>query len=304
MRPRAYVVACVAVLAALLLSASAQAVTNPQIPGLQVALRAHGFYPGPIDGIAGPMTAAGVRRFQRHARIAVDGVAGPITRGKLGALGRPLFGQRHLLAAGNVGWDVSVLEFFLKRRGFWPGRVDGHFSSRTRTAVMRYQRAHHLAVDGLVGPRTLATFGVRRAEPQPTHTTVRRTGRGVRGLLTYWARYYGISPSLVKALAWQESGFQQHIRSSIGAHGVMQVTRQTWSYVEMVLLGRKVEHGANGNIHVGVAYLRQLLHEFHYDVRLAIGAYNQGPGAVRAHGLYPKTRAFVANVLALRHRFS
>ena len=304
MRPRALLAACVAVPAALLLAAPAQAITNPQIPGLQVALKAHGFYPGAIDGIAGPMTASGVRRFQRHARIAVDGVAGPITRGKLGRLGRPLFGERRLIAPGFVGWDVSVLEFFLRRRGFWPGKVDGHFTRQTGIAVMRYQRKRHLLVDGLVGPQTLATFGVRRAIPQPTHTTTRHAGHGVRGLLAYWARYYGIRPSLVKALAWQESGFQQHVRSRVGARGVMQVTPQTWSYVEMVLLGRKIPHGVKGNIHVGVAYLRQLLHEFHHDVRLAVGAYNQGPASVRAHGLYPKTRHFVANVMALRHRFS
>jgi hypothetical protein len=249
------------------------------------------------------MTASGVRRFQRHVGIAVDGVAGPITRGKLGRLGRPLFGKRHLIVRGNVGWDVSVLEFFLRRRGFSPGRVDGQFTERTRRAVMRYQRHRHIGVDGLVGPQTLRTFGVHRAVPQPTHSTARRSGKGVRALLGYWARYYGLSPSLVKALAWQESGFQQHVRSSVGARGVMQVRRQTWSYVEMVLVGRKIRHGVDGNIHVGVAYLRQLLHEFHFNVRLAIGAYNQGPAGVRAHGLYPKTRKFVANVLALRRRF-
>jgi peptidoglycan hydrolase-like protein with peptidoglycan-binding domain len=303
MRPRA-LLACLVVVSALALPATAYAFTNPQIPGLQVALRAHGFYPGPIDGIAGPMTANGVRRFQRHVGIVIDAVAGPITRAKLGRLGRPLFGQRHLIVSGNVGWDVSVLEFFLKRRGYWPGRVDGHFTERTRRAVMRYQRSHHLAADGLVGPQTLASFGVRRAVPQPTHSTTRRSGKGVRALLTYWAHYYGLSTSLVKALAWQESGFQQHVRSSVGARGVMQVTPQTWSYVEMVLLGRNVRHGVDGNIHVGVAYLRQLLHEFHFNVRLAVGAYNQGPAAVRAHGLFPNTRKFVANVLALRRRFS
>src|SRR6185312_322408 len=231
MRSRA-LLACLAVVAALALPASARAVTNPQIPGLQVALKAHGFYSGPIDGIAGPMTANGVRQFQRRVGIVVDGVAGPITRGKLGRLGRPLFGKRHLLVSGYVGWDVSVLEFFLRRRGFWPGSVDGHFTERTKGAVMRYQRSRHLAVDGVVGPQTLASFGVRRAVPQPTHSTTRRSGKGVRALLTYWARYYGLSPSLVKALAWQESGFQQDVRSSVGARGVMQVRPQTWSYVE------------------------------------------------------------------------
>jgi hypothetical protein len=304
MRPKAFLVTSIAVPAALLFTDGAGAVTNPEVPGLQVALKSHGFYAGSIDGIAGPMTASGVRRFQRHSGIVVDGVAGPITRRKLGRLGRPLFGQRHLIALGSTGWDVSVLEFFLRRRGFRPGRVDGHFTSRTRRAVLRYQRKRHLLVDGLVGPQTLATFGVRRAVPKHTHTTVRHSGRRVHRLLTHWARYYRISPSLVKALAWQESGFQQNVRSSVGARGVMQILPQTWSYVEMVLVGRKIGHGVNGNIHVGVAYLRQLLREFNSNVWLAVGAYNQGPAGVRAHGLYPKTRAFVANVMALRHRFS
>jgi len=289
---------------ALVVPATAHAITNPQIPGLQVALRAHGYYRGPIDGIAGPMTASGVRGFQRHAGLVVDGVAGPLTRGRLGRLGRPLFGQRRLLMRGSVGWDVSVLEFFLRRRGFHPGHVDGKFTETTRQAVLRYQRRHRLGVDGLVGPQTLASFGVRGAVAQPTRSTVRGHAHSIRGLLSYWARYYGITTSLVKALAWQESGFQQDVRSKAGAEGVMQVTPQTWSYVEMVLLGRKVTHDANGNIHVGVAYLRQLLHEFDFDLRRALGGWYQGPWEVRAHGLYPQTRVFVRNVLALRRRFS
>ena len=59
MRPKA-LTACLAAAAALALPASAEAFTNPQVPGLQVALRAHGFYAGPIDGIPGPNTYAGL----------------------------------------------------------------------------------------------------------------------------------------------------------------------------------------------------------------------------------------------------
>src|SRR5437868_6741304 len=46
----------VPLLVAAALPAPAAAFTNPQIPGLQVALRAHGYDPGPIDGIVGPAT--------------------------------------------------------------------------------------------------------------------------------------------------------------------------------------------------------------------------------------------------------
>ena len=80
----------------------AGAVTNPQIPGLQVALRARGYYLGPIDGITGPRTAAGIRAFQRAAGLRADGLAGARTRARLGRLGRPLFGAR-TLARGRIG---------------------------------------------------------------------------------------------------------------------------------------------------------------------------------------------------------
>jgi peptidoglycan hydrolase-like protein with peptidoglycan-binding domain len=302
MRSRRFV-ACLAVLAAVVLPARAHAITNPQIPGLQVALMARGFYHGAVDGVAGPLTAQAVRQFQRRVGIAVDGVAGPITRSKLGRLGRPLFGRRHLLMRGSVGWDVACLEFLLRSKGFRPGRVDGRYTRSTVRAVRRYQRARHLLVDGIAGRQTLRTFGVvpvahRPAAPVCGHRT------SVRASLHFWARHYRIRPSLVKALAWMESGFQPHVRSGVGAWGVMQVTPGTWSYVEMFLIGHRVPRTMDGNVRVGVAYLHQLLHEFDFHANRALAAYNQGPRSVRTIGVYAETRAFVADVLALQRRFA
>jgi hypothetical protein len=295
--------ACFVVLSALLLPAPAHAITNPQIPGLQVALRAKGFYRGPIDGIAGPLTAGGVRRFQRSAGLAVDGVAGPLTRGKLGRLGRPLFGRRHLLTRGAVGWDVSVLEFFLRAKGFRPGRVDGQYTVKTVRAVRRYQRARHLLVDGIAGPQTLRAIGVRPVSHRPA-AAVPGHRHPVRASLRFWARHYHIRPSLVLALAWVESGFQPRIRSSAGAWGVMQVTPGTWSYVEMFLIGHHVPRTTGGNVHVGVSYLHELMHEFGFRKRRAVAAYNQGPWSVRTNGVYAVTRLFVGAVMAFQRRFS
>src|SRR5437867_13177699 len=103
-------VCVVALLFALLPPATASARVNPQIAGLQVALRAYGLYLGPIDGIAGSATVRGVRRFQRRVGLHVDGKAGTATRRAFGPLGRPLFGAR-TLRRGAFGWDVSVLQF-------------------------------------------------------------------------------------------------------------------------------------------------------------------------------------------------
>jgi hypothetical protein len=294
--------ACLVVLAALWLPARAHAITNPQIPGLQVALKARGLYHGAIDGIAGPLTAKAVRTFQRRAGLAVDGVAGPLTRGKLGRLGHPLFGRRHLIMRGAVGWDVACLEFFLRSKGFYPGRVDGNYRAATARAVRRYQRARHLVVDGIVGRQTLRSFGILSAS-RPPAAPVHGRRTSVRASLDFWARHYRLQPSLVKALAWMESGFQRNVRSGAGAKGVMQVTPGTWSYVEMFLIGHRVPHTMDGNVRVGVAYFQELMREFHHRPRRALAAYNQGPWSVRMHGVYPETRAFVADVIALQRRF-
>ena len=99
-----------------------------------------------------------------------------------------------------------------------------------------------------------------------------------------------------------ESGYNNNLVSSAGATGVMQLLPQTWDYVETSLVGRPVPHTVDGNVRVGVAYLRQLLSEFQGDKRLALGAWYQGPAAVRTRGLYAETRWFVAAVFALEQR--
>ena len=53
---------------------------NPQVAGLQVALRAQGLYRGPIDAISGPETVAAVRAFQQSQGLRVTGLADARTR--------------------------------------------------------------------------------------------------------------------------------------------------------------------------------------------------------------------------------
>jgi LysM repeat protein len=151
-------------------SANASGGINPQIAGLQVALRAWGYYNGPVDGIAGPLTAGGLHAFQRVHGLPT-GVADVRTRAKLGPLGHPLFGSRQL-KRGDFGWDVSVLQFVLQRTGLYRGALDGYLDASTAKALRRYQRHVHLAADGIAGPRTLAAIAYRarvpvRARPAP-----------------------------------------------------------------------------------------------------------------------------------------
>lgn len=48
--------------------------------GIQSALQAVGFDPGPIDGIPGPKTLAAVIAFQRTMDLVPDGIVGPLTK--------------------------------------------------------------------------------------------------------------------------------------------------------------------------------------------------------------------------------
>jgi hypothetical protein len=292
-----------AALAALAIAPSAGAF-NPQIAGLQIALRQHGLYRASIDGVQGPRTVRAVRKFQRRRRLAADGIAGPRTRAALGSRGRPLFGVR-VMRRGMRGYDVGVLQFLLRRHGARPGRLDGSFGARTATAVRRFQRRAGLTPDGVVGPRT-----AKRLCSQPACAwRGRRNARAgvapsgsVHAAIDYWSRTYGVDAHLVRAVARWESGYNNSLVSTAGARGVMQVTPATWDYVETVLVGRRIPRTQSGNVHVGVAFLHQLLREFRGDVRLALAAYVQGPRSVRRKGVLRETRQYVAGVLALSHR--
>ena len=114
-----------------------------------------------------------------------------------------------------------------------------------------------------------------------------------------WASRAGVPERLALAVAWIESGYQSDVRSATGDWGPMQVSPPAWDFIESVILRRAVPHTTNGNIRVGVLYLRRLLREFQGDARLAIAAYHQGAASVRAVGVLPATAQYVDAVQAV-----
>ena len=116
------------------------------------------------------------------------------------------------------------------------------------------------------------------------------------------AQAHGVDPALVKAVAWQESGWRQSARSSVGAIGVMQVMPGTADYVNSALgHGNLDVRKTDDNIHLGVAYLRHMLRTTS-SRRRALAAYYSGPGNVKGR-LKGYQKAYVRSVLALRNRF-
>ena len=104
---------------------------------------------------------------------------------------------------------------------------------------------------------------------------------------------HGVDPALLKAVAWTESNFRPDAVSHAGAQGLMQIMPGTADGLGVDPLDppQAVDGAAR--------YLRQQLDRFG-DVRLALAAYNAGPGAVEQHGgipPYEETIGYVAKVV-------
>ena len=157
---RRFAVVGVALSVGVLVLAPSGLAASGRVAALQIGLRAHGFDPGPVDGVRGELTTRALLAFQRRRGIKPTGLVGRATRRALGARGRPLLGQREL-GVGAVGWDVAVLEFRLRRYGLGAGAVDGRFTRSTALALRRYQSRRGLDPDGIAGLYTYRALAGR-----------------------------------------------------------------------------------------------------------------------------------------------
>jgi soluble lytic murein transglycosylase-like protein len=113
-----------------------------------------------------------------------------------------------------------------------------------------------------------------------------------------------VDPALIEAVISKESAFDPRATSAAGAQGLMQLMPRT-----AAALGVSDPYDPTQNVRAGARYLRSLLDRFGGDARLALAAYNAGPGAVERYDAIPpyaQTRAYVGDVLsayeALRSR--
>jgi len=121
-------------------------------------------------------------------------------------------------------------------------------------------------------------------------------------LITLYAEQYGLDPDLFRRLVQQESGFDPNAVSSRGAVGLGQVmpeTAQDPGYGVRPLAAEDLMDPAE-NLRFSAEYLSAMMREFDNNPRLALAAYNAGPGAVREYGdvpPYSETQGYVRAVL-------
>jgi hypothetical protein len=112
------------------------------------------------------------------------------------------------------------------------------------------------------------------------------------------AEKQGVPVDLVQRMIQQESGGNATARSPKGAYGPMQLME-----------GTAKDLGVNrndpyDNVRGGVKYIGQLLSQFQ-DPRLAVAAYNAGPGAVQKYGDVPpfkETQNYVNKVVGMAEK--
>jgi len=89
----------------------------------------------------------------------------------------------------------------------------------------------------------------------------------------------GIDPALGYQLVKIESGFKSTARSRMDAFGFTQLQVATARFYQPGVTQRDL-YDRDTNLRIGFRFLNDLLERFHYDVHLALLAYNRGPARV------------------------
>lgn len=124
-----------------------------------------------------------------------------------------------------------------------------------------------------------------------------QTPERFRSLIKSAAESAGIEEELLDALVAAESSYDPNARSSAGALGLSQLMPATAKAMGVINPFDPAE-----NLNGGAKYLASMLQRFGGDTKLALAAYNAGPGAVEKYnGIppYAQTQAYVQKVLAL-----
>jgi len=126
----------------------------------------------------------------------------------------------------------------------------------------------------------------------------------LRPVFVTWGRTYGVSPALLEAIAWQESGWQADVVSPAHAVGIGQLIPATAAFVSHELIGKKLDvRSAGDNIEMMARFVAYLEAIEHGSLCHTLAAYYEGPANLSEHGIFTMSVPYIADVEALLPRF-
>ncbi|MCB0337769.1 MAG: lytic transglycosylase domain-containing protein [Bdellovibrionales bacterium] len=117
-----------------------------------------------------------------------------------------------------------------------------------------------------------------------SHTKIARPDL-LAAIITFESEARGVDPLFVTAIIFRESTFNHKAVSKVGARGLMQLLPTTARYIAqkegLEWKGADALFQPAYNIRLGIAYLQYLQNGFNNKPRLALMAYNWGPGNLK-----------------------
>ena len=210
------------------------------------------------------------------------------------------------LASGSSGATLTIS----------PGQTLSSIAANHGTTVSMLE-----AVNGIVHPNLIVSGMQLRLPPTSTSalaSDVVPAGSGLpallqaypsrvalRSIFVHWAVVEGVSPALLEAMCWWESGWQTHISSETGALGVCQLEPSTVTHLQAQLGQRTLDPNvASDNIEMAAVFFHELLVASAGDVSMALAGYYQGLASVQSAGLFPSTKQYVKGIRAYVPSFS
>ncbi len=166
--------------------------------------------------------------------------------------------------------------------GGWARRAtaDDQPAPVTAPALLGELRALSQSLEATRGELAVARLQLERANAIIDYSTHYNIAADLAAAIYDVALSEGVDPGLAFRLVRTESGFNPNAKSKAGAMGYTQVLPSTARLYEPGLTNKQL-FDRSTNLRLGFRYLRDLLERYNGNLRLALLAYNRGPGKVQ-----------------------